>query len=128
MLMASRAPFGQNLSDFDCSCMFWLPFRVEAKLGLSKRASVPAATALNENVYAKSESHGKPTLALGISPAHRSNRVIAVGTPSLWTNLLCRMGKAGDRSPQLPISPSVVSEATAEEGLGSLMRVCGGRF
>jgi len=25
-------------------------------------------------------------------------------------------------------SPSVVSEATAEEELGSLMRVCGGRF
>jgi hypothetical protein len=49
MLMGSRAPFGQNLFDFDCSCMFWLPFRVEAKLGLSKRASVPAVTALNEN-------------------------------------------------------------------------------
>ena len=39
MLMASRAPFGQNLFDVDCSCMFWLPFRVEAKLGLSKRAA-----------------------------------------------------------------------------------------
>ena len=48
-MMASRVPFGQNLSDIDCSCMFWLPFRVEAKPGLSKRASVPAATALSEN-------------------------------------------------------------------------------
>ena len=28
----------------------------------------------------------------------------------------------------LPISPSVVSEATAEEELGSLVRMCGGRF
>jgi hypothetical protein len=34
----------------------------------------------------------------------------------------------GQRDVKLSQSPSVVSEATAEEELGSLMRVCGGRF
>jgi hypothetical protein len=95
MLMASRAPFGQNLFDFDCSCMFWLPFRVEAKLDCPRELAFRPLWYLTKIVYAKSESHENPTLAVGISPAHRSNRVIAVGTPSLWKNLLCRMGKAG---------------------------------
>jgi hypothetical protein len=34
----------------------------------------------------------------------------------------------GASSGSVPVSPSVVSEATAEEKIGSLIRICGGRF
>jgi hypothetical protein len=52
----------------------------------------------------KSESHPKPTLAVGINPAHCSNRVIAVARLACRKICCAEWERPGDGSQQLPKS------------------------